>query len=41
MQWIFRNDQNAASYLKGGYSADGWQVQTHALDKLKPLAKQA
>ncbi|KAI3325643.1 hypothetical protein HD806DRAFT_552903 [Xylariaceae sp. AK1471] len=41
LQWVFRNDQQAKAYLQSGYTADGWQVQTHALDKLKPLAKSA
>ena len=38
MQWYLKGDQNGAQYLKSGYSADGWQVQTKDLDKLKPLA---
>ena len=38
MQWVLKGDQKGAQYLKSGYSADGWQVQTKDLDKLKPLA---
>ncbi|KAI0196346.1 hypothetical protein F4808DRAFT_439808 [Astrocystis sublimbata] len=37
LEWIFRNDEEAKAYFQGGYSADGWKVETHALDKLEPL----
>jgi hypothetical protein len=37
LEWIFRNDAQAKAYFTSGYTADGWQVETHALDQLKPL----
>ncbi|KAI8623537.1 hypothetical protein F5Y19DRAFT_458197 [Xylariaceae sp. FL1651] len=41
LQWIFRNDTQAKAYLQSGYTADGWKVETHALDKLIPLTGKA
>ncbi|KAH7094510.1 Alpha/Beta hydrolase protein [Paraphoma chrysanthemicola] len=37
LEWIFRNDAQAKAYFTSGYTTDGWQVETRALDKLKPL----
>ncbi|CAJ2509349.1 Uu.00g143750.m01.CDS01 [Anthostomella pinea] len=39
IQWVFRDDAAGKAYLQSGYTADGWQVETHALDQLKPSAK--
>ena len=39
MEYLFKNNTQAAKFvLSNGYSGDGWQVQTHALENLKPLA---
>jgi hypothetical protein len=32
LEWLFRGDAEAAAYFESGYQADGWQVETHALD---------
>ncbi|KAK8123181.1 alpha/beta-Hydrolase [Apiospora sp. TS-2023a] len=36
LQYVFRGDAQAKAYLTGGYKADGWAVETHAFDQLKP-----
>jgi hypothetical protein len=35
--WLFKGNTTAASYFTGGYSVDGWTVETHALNLLKPF----
>ncbi|KAK3904063.1 alpha/beta-hydrolase [Staphylotrichum tortipilum] len=38
MEFLFRGNQTAKNYfLADGYKVDGWDVQTHALDQLKPI----
>jgi hypothetical protein len=38
MEFLFRGNQTAKNYFLGdGYKVDGWDVQTHAMDQLKPL----
>ncbi|KAK1752210.1 alpha/beta-hydrolase [Echria macrotheca] len=37
MNWLFKGDETAAAYFTSGYKSDGWSVETHALDKLKPF----
>ncbi|EDU50211.1 Dienelactone hydrolase [Pyrenophora tritici-repentis] len=37
MLWTMKGDQAAAQYFTSGYQADGWQVQTHDLNLLKPF----
>jgi hypothetical protein len=32
-----KGDKNAASYFTSGYQADGYEVQTHDLNLLKPF----
>jgi hypothetical protein len=32
-----KGDMNAASYFTSGYQADGYEVQTHDLNLLKPF----
>lgn len=38
-KWTLKGDQTAAQWFKNGYQADGWQVQSKDLDKLKPATK--
>ncbi|KAK3313372.1 hypothetical protein B0H66DRAFT_594279 [Apodospora peruviana] len=40
LEYIFRGNETAKSYFVGaspGYKADGWTVETRALDQLKPF----
>ncbi|EMD89809.1 hypothetical protein COCC4DRAFT_36337 [Bipolaris maydis ATCC 48331] len=38
-KWTLKGDQTAAQWFSNGYQADGWQVQSKDLDKLKPATK--
>jgi hypothetical protein len=38
LEWYFKNSSSAANYFASGYKSDGWTVETHALNQLKPLA---
>jgi hypothetical protein len=38
LEYIFKGNETAKTFILGeGYKADGWDVQTHALDQLKPF----
>ncbi len=38
LEYLFKGNSTAGKYITdNGYQADGWTVETHALDKLKPL----
>ncbi|KAK5652971.1 hypothetical protein OQA88_9451 [Cercophora sp. LCS_1] len=37
LEWLFRGNETAKSYFFDGYKADGWKVETRALDKLVPF----
>ncbi|KAK3368602.1 hypothetical protein B0H63DRAFT_455366 [Podospora didyma] len=38
LEYIFRGNETAKNYfVADGYKADGWQVEAHALDQLKPF----
>ncbi|OAL02788.1 hypothetical protein IQ06DRAFT_367319 [Phaeosphaeriaceae sp. SRC1lsM3a] len=37
MLWTMKGDTTAQAWFSSGYQSDGWQVQTHDLDKLKPF----
>ncbi|KAK0728807.1 hypothetical protein B0T26DRAFT_748968 [Lasiosphaeria miniovina] len=38
LEYVFRGNETAKRYfLADGYKVDGWQVETHALDQLKPF----
>ncbi|KAK4446524.1 Alpha/Beta hydrolase protein [Podospora aff. communis PSN243] len=37
LEWLFKGNEESAKYFTEGYKADGWQVQTRAMDKLKPF----
>ncbi|KAK8074438.1 beta xylanase [Apiospora hydei] len=37
-QYVLRADDKGKAYLTDGYKADGWAVETHAFDQLKPQA---
>jgi hypothetical protein len=37
LEWLFKGKEDAGKYFTEGYKADGWAVQTRALDKLKPF----
>lgn len=38
LEWLFKGKEEAGKYFTEGYKADGWAVQTHAMDQLKPFA---
>lgn len=35
--YVFKGQTSGLDYLKSGYKAEGWQVETKSLDLLKPF----